>query len=85
MHKMHKVRNVIFDNSHLKLKIDGKVYIFDLRKISKRLSNASAAQRHKFEISPSGYGIYWLIIDEDLSIEGLLAAKYDKARKLVHA
>jgi len=24
------------------------------------------------EISPSGYGIYWPLIDEDLSIDGLL-------------
>jgi len=45
-----------------------------VRKVSKRLSKASLRERKKFEISPSGYGIHWPIIDEDLSIDGLLAS-----------
>jgi hypothetical protein len=37
-----------------------------------RLSNATPAQRARWEISGGGYGIHWPDIDEDLSTEGLL-------------
>ena len=36
-----------------------------------RLLNASAEQRHAFELSPRG--IHWDDLDEDISIDGLLA------------
>jgi hypothetical protein len=39
---------------------------------SKRLADASVEQRHKAELSPGGYGIHWPLIDEDLSIGGLV-------------
>lgn len=83
MHKIHKIKNVAFDNDHLKIDIDGKAYVFDLRKASKRLLNASLSQRARFEISPSGYGIHWPLIDEDISIEGLFAVKHSN-RALAH-
>ena len=73
MKKAHRIQNLKFDNGHLKMEIDGKSYVFNVRKISKRLSEASLQERQKFEISPSGYGIHWPLIDEDLSIDGLLA------------
>ena len=75
MHKIHKIKNIVFDNGHLRMNIDGKSHVFDLRKVSKRLLHASSSQRTRFEISPSGYGIHWPLIDEDISIEGLLASK----------
>jgi hypothetical protein len=31
-------------------------------------------ERNEFKISPSGYGIHWSLLDEDLSINGLLKA-----------
>jgi hypothetical protein len=36
------------------------------------LLHASEIERTTFEISPSGYGIHWPLIDEDISIDGLL-------------
>jgi hypothetical protein len=33
---------------------------------------ASQSQRQLFEVSPSGYGIHWPEIDEDLAITPLL-------------
>jgi hypothetical protein len=30
----------------------------------------------RYEISPSGYGIRWPLIDEDLSIDGLLGVRH---------
>jgi len=36
------------------------------------LEKASDEERDNFEISPSGYGIHWPLLDEDISIDGLL-------------
>ena len=83
MNRIHKIKNVGFDNGHMKIDIDGKAYVFDLRKVSKRLLNATSSQRARFEISPSGYGIHWPLIDEDISIDGLLAVKHSN-RALAH-
>ena len=43
-----------------------------LFKISSVLEIASMEERYYFEISPSGYGIHWPLLDEDISIDGLL-------------
>jgi hypothetical protein len=37
-----------------------------------RLRSASQDQLNNFEISPSGYGIHWLEVDEDISIKSFL-------------
>ncbi|MBS4029418.1 MAG: DUF2442 domain-containing protein [Ignavibacteriales bacterium] len=60
----------------MKLWVDGKEYTFSLKKISSRLYNASKIERLAFRISSSGYGIHWPLIDEDLSIDGLLGIKH---------
>ena len=39
---------------------------------SLRLRSASPAERKHMELSPGGYGIHWPLIDEDLSVGGLL-------------
>jgi len=54
------------------IEIDGEDKIYDLHKISKILSNASDVEKNTYEISPSGYGIHWHLIDEDISVDGLL-------------
>ena len=36
------------------------------------LANATADQRRRAELSPGGYGIHWPLLDEDISIGGLL-------------
>lgn len=77
----HSINNVIIIQNKLRLTIDGKEYSFQLRTISKKLYNASEEEKNKFEISPSGYGISWAIIDEDLSIDGLLKFTAAKSRK----
>jgi hypothetical protein len=41
-------------------------------KCSKRLAAATNQERLKADLSPGGYGIHWPLIDEDLSINGLL-------------
>ena len=39
---------------------------------SPRLAAATWDQRQRAELSPGGYGIHWPLIDEDLSIGGLV-------------
>ncbi len=41
---------------------------------SERLAGASLIERSKAELSPSGYGIHWPLLDEDLAIGTLLQA-----------
>ena len=45
---------------------------YTLSDISDKLANATEQERMDFKISPSGYGIHWRLLDEDLSINGLL-------------
>lgn len=37
-----------------------------------RLEEATPAERQNYEISPSGYGVHWPDVDEDLSARGML-------------
>ena len=39
-----------------------------------RLAKATPRERTVWEISAAGHGIHWPLIDEDLSVEGLLKA-----------
>jgi hypothetical protein len=43
-----------------------------------RLAQADAAARERFEIGP--FGIHWPGLDEDVSVEGLLAGRGDRGR-----
>ena len=43
-------------------------------KCSERLAHASLLERDRAELSPSGYGIHWPLIDEDLAVGPLLLA-----------
>jgi hypothetical protein len=47
---------------------------------SAKLAAANAIQRQTAELSPGGYGIHWPLIDEDLSIAGLLRSATTSAR-----
>jgi len=82
MNKFHNVSEIEFLDNSLLVMIDGKKYSFPLSKISKRLESAEELQRRTFEISISGYGIHWPLVDEDLSIEGLLKTANASGREL---
>jgi len=72
MKKIHQVKEVNFDGDNLCLSINGKVYRFPLISISQKLLKATETERNLYQISPAGYGIHWLMIDEVLSIDCLL-------------
>jgi hypothetical protein len=40
--------------------------------VSKKLSEATLAEKNYYKISPAGYGVHWPLIDEDLSLNGIL-------------
>ena len=68
----HNIEAVSFDDNQICLQIDGELIKLLVAKVSKKLDAATEIQRNIFTISPSGYGIHWPLIDEDLSIDSLL-------------
>ncbi len=68
----HNIEDISFEHDLLCLRVDGKLVKFPLSKVSKKLELASDIQRNLYTISPSGYGIHWPLIDEDLSVDSLL-------------
>lgn len=68
----HNIQEITFDNNSINLHIDGKVIRVGLDKISQKLKNASELQRNLYKISPSGYGVHWPLIDEDLSVGAIM-------------
>ena len=72
MTKAHEVRDIKLSGTTLTMVVDGSQYRFDITLISEGLARATPQQRGDFELSPSGYGIHWPDLDEDLSIDGLL-------------
>jgi len=79
MEKAYNISAIRFDSDSLIIIIDNQTIKFRLSEISEKLANASDLERNDFKISPSGYGIHWRLIDEDLSINGLL--KSDKSKQ----
>jgi hypothetical protein len=72
MKKHHQVTDLHFEGDFMILTMDGQKKTFQVSEISPALENATEQEKNLFEISPSGYGIHWPLLDEDLSIDGLL-------------
>ena len=68
----HTIQDISFDQNSIQLSIDGKIIKISLDKISSKLKSANELQRNLYKISPSGYGIHWPLIDEDLSVDALI-------------
>jgi hypothetical protein len=82
MKPYHVIDSVTVDNDEFILTIDGQKCKFAFSKMSSRLSAASKVERERFEVSPSGYGIHWPLVDEDISIDGLLGIAHDAPFKM---
>ncbi|NET00823.1 MAG: DUF2442 domain-containing protein [Sphaerospermopsis sp. SIO1G2] len=72
MSKQHNVSNIDFHGEWIILSVDEKTYQIPIDQASKRLAQATDIERKMYRISPSGYGIHWYAIDEDLTIQGLI-------------
>lgn len=80
MDKAHEVTSLEVRGAILVLQVDGKAYEINVAKHSKRLAVATSAERMNCEISPTGYGIHWPDLDEDLSIDGLIGVRHECPR-----
>ena len=85
MKKLYNLSDVTFAGNSLLLEVDGKSHRFDLSEVSKPLPKASEKERSTYEIAPSGYGIYWSLIGEDLSIDGLLGVRHFPKSQTINA
>jgi hypothetical protein len=83
MKEHHSIEAVRVASGILYLSVDGQHLERPLAEFSLRLARATEADQQHFEVSPSGYGIHWPTIDEDISIDGLLGIAHglDARRK----
>ena len=72
----HKIEKVTIEKGILNLSVDGRSLQFKLENVSGVLANSKEEEQQAFEVSPSGYGIHWPLIDEDISIDGLLGIEH---------
>ena len=76
MGRHHKIEKVTIEKGILSLIVDGSSLQINLADVSGVLANAKKEEQQAFEVSPSGYGIHWPLIDEDISIDGLLGIEH---------
>jgi hypothetical protein len=81
MNGHHNVDQIKIEHGVLSLIIDGRVISKALIEISPSLAKANDTEIGTFEVSPSGYGIHWPLIDEDISIDGLLGVTHTPAQR----
>ena len=80
MNIYHRIDEVMIESGVLLVRADGQLIRKALSEISSVLSKASEREISYYEISPSGYGIYWPLIDEDISIDGLMGITHSPAQ-----
>jgi len=78
MKACHEIRNLHFSGEYMVLTIDGTERKLRVKDVSPTLERASEEQRNTFEVSPSGYGIHWPLLDEDIAIDGLLGIAHTR-------
>ncbi len=77
MNRAHEVENVSVEGTTLHMQVDGHTYSIDLAGQTNRLRQADAIALKNVEVSPSGYGLHWPDIDEDLSIDCLIGVRHE--------
>ncbi len=85
MRRIHEVEWLTVADQCLTIKVDGQELRFPLAAISKKLVHASELERSQYRVMASGYGIHWPLLDEDLSIDGLLGIHHAPPPRLTHA
>lgn len=72
MVESYHISEIHFEKEQLILEVDDKEYKIDLKTLSPKLLTATDVERSMYKISPSGYGIHWPMIDEDISVNELV-------------
>jgi hypothetical protein len=70
--KIHHVELIKGDDSYFYLSVDGQYYRIPWVDCSEKLAKAKPIEREYLKVSPSGYGLHWPLIDEDLAVTPLL-------------
>ncbi len=65
------IQQIEFEGDFLVITFNRQCTSYALHEISPKLLYASEKERNTFQISPSGLGIYWPLIDEDLLFSNL--------------
>jgi len=68
----HRVTIESVSEDRLTLQIDGETVSAAWEHLSERLAEAPRVARESIVISPAGYGLHWPLVDEDLSVDGIL-------------
>jgi hypothetical protein len=77
MDKIYDVKNLTVDQEAIRFELSGDKIIVPLsRSGSLVLPKAKPDHLQIFELDVDGLGIYWPVLDEDLSIAGLLRAAH---------
>jgi hypothetical protein len=74
MEKAYDIEKILIEDDNLVILINEETISIPFSEVSEKLAKASATERKYFVLSPSGYGIHWPLLDEDISISGLLEA-----------
>lgn len=72
MEKAYNISDLRFEKGYMVIIADHQTIKLKLKDISRKLWKATDLELNDFRISPSGYGIHWNQLDEDLSVNGLL-------------
>jgi hypothetical protein len=81
MEKAYNISELRFEKKFLILTADNQTIKLRLKDISEKLFRASDVELNDYKISPSGYGIHWRMLDEDLSVNGLIKQFQVKSHK----
>lgn len=63
----YNITDINFVNDKMILSVDKREITFDIADVPNKLLIASDMERSVYKISPSGYGVHWPLIDEDIS------------------
>lgn len=75
------VSGVVFTNGKMTVKLADSRELSVPLECFPRLQRASARERRKWELIGGGLGIHWPLIDEDISVENLLAPRPQRRRR----
>jgi hypothetical protein len=65
------IREIRFEGDMIIIQGEKKSIKTAIADISKKLMQANSIERNTYQISPSGLGVHWPLIDEDLSFPNL--------------
>ncbi len=65
---------ISFFDGYMFFKLDENIYRIKLvpSGFLNKLYNATKKQRENYELDPSGYGVHWGDLDEDIAFKGLI-------------